>query len=150
MLSHYCLVQVFRVKVYMQGTIRHAWIGEARYPFGRLGDRGYHPHVSHVIKDVHNLFLVLDRFLPLGMLERGDGLVSPDGIGPRHVAYGIKGVCEGLLQEKYVPDHCCRVRGSQCGQLHLEGWLWFGSGGQEMWVLRAGRGCSCVIWGVLC
>ena len=34
------------------------------------------------------------------MLDRGDGRVDPDGIGPRHVAYGIEGVGEGLLQGK--------------------------------------------------
>ena len=41
------------------------------------------------------------------MLDRGDGRVSPDGVGPRQVAYGVKGVEEGLLQGIDILDHCC-------------------------------------------
>ena len=54
-----------------------------------------------------NLFLVLYGYLLPGMLDRGDGRVSPDGIGPRHVAYGILRVREGSLQGIDVLDHGC-------------------------------------------
>ena len=42
----------------------------------------------------------------LGMLDRGNVRVSPNGVGPRHVAYCIKGVWEDLLQGNDVLDHC--------------------------------------------
>ena len=70
MLSHCGLVQVFRVKAYIQDTIRFVWIGEGRYPFGWPGDSCYHPLVEHVIEGVLSLFLVLDRYLLLGVLDR--------------------------------------------------------------------------------
>ena len=31
------------------------------------------------------------------MLNRGNGWVSPDGIGPGHITYSVKGVGAGLL-----------------------------------------------------
>ena len=45
---------------------------------------------DHVIEGMLNLFLVLYGYLSLGMLDRGDGRVSPDGICTRLVAYGIE------------------------------------------------------------
>ena len=36
MLSYYGLVKVLRIKAYAQGAIRLLWIGEGKYPFGRL------------------------------------------------------------------------------------------------------------------
>ena len=73
MLSHYGLVQVLRVKAYVQGTIRFMQIGKGGYSLGRLGERCNHPLVDHVIEGALYLLLVFDRYLPLGMLD-GDNI----------------------------------------------------------------------------
>ena len=90
-------VQVLRYEAYVQGTIRLTRVCEGRYPLGRPRDSGDHTFLYHIIECALNMFPVLYRYLLLGMLDRGNGRVSPDGIGPRHVAYCIKGVQEGLL-----------------------------------------------------
>ena len=120
----------------MQSFIRLAGIGEARYPLGRPGDRCNHSLYDHFIESVLYLLPVLNRTLFLGVLDRDNIRVSPDGIGPRHIAYGIEGVWEGLLQGNYVLDHGGRSRGSHLSQLHLEGWLRFGIGSTGNTVLK--------------
>ena len=51
----------------------------------------------------------------MGMLDRGNRRVSPDGIGNGHVANGVKGVWEGLLcLGTHVPDYGCGGRRSHC------------------------------------
>ena len=62
-----------------------------------------------------NLLHVLNWDLAPGMLNSKNARVHPDSIGPRHVANGVKGVGEGLLQWHYVPDHECGIRGSGLG-----------------------------------
>ena len=69
------------------------------------------------------MLLVLNRDLPAGMLNRSRARISPDGVGPRHIPYGIKGSWEGSLQGNYVLDHSCGERGSPLSQLHLRGRL---------------------------
>ena len=61
-------------------------------------------YCDHVIESVFNLFTVLYGYLLLGMLYLQYGRASPDGVGPRHVTNGVKGVGECLLQCHYVPD----------------------------------------------
>ena len=123
MLLHYGLVQVLRVEAYVQGSIRLAGISEGKYPFGRLGDRHNHSLLDHLIKCVLYWLPVLDGDLLPGMLDRGNTGVSPHGIGPRHIAYSIEGVWEGLLQGNNVLDHSSGSRGSHLGQLHIDGKL---------------------------
>ena len=41
------------------------------------------------------------------MLDRCSKRVDSDVIGPGHVAYGVEGVWEGLLQSNDVLNHCC-------------------------------------------
>ena len=54
--------------------------------------------------------LYWSQYLPLGMLDWGNGGVSPDGVGPRHVANGIKRAREHLLYGNYVlACHCGSV-----------------------------------------
>ena len=106
MLACYGLVQVFRVEAYVHIAIGLTWIGEGRYLLSRLGDRHDHTFLHCVIKGALDLFPVLNRYLPLGMLDRACKRVSPDGVGPRHVAYSIEGVWEGLLQGNNVLHHC--------------------------------------------
>ena len=67
-------------------------------PLGRPGDRNYNTFVNHIIVGVLHLLSVLHGYLLQDMLDRQIGRVSPDGIHLRHVAYGIKGVGECLLQ----------------------------------------------------
>ena len=59
------------------------------------------------------MLLVLNGDLPVGMLKRGNARVGPDGIGPRHIPYGVKASWEGSLQADYVLDHNGGARGSQ-------------------------------------
>ena len=136
MLSHYGLVQVLRLKAYVQGTSRLTWIGEGGYPLSRLRGRCYYLHADHIIEGALYLFLVLNRYLPLSMLDRVTGRVSPDGVGSRHVPYSVKGVWKGLHQGNYVLDHSSGGRGSHLSQLHLEGRFRCGSRG-------AVNGCFC-------
>ena len=145
MLLHCGLVQVLRVKTYVQGTIRLAGISEVRYPLGRLGDRHDHSLLDHLIECALYLFPVLDGDLPPSMLDRGKAGVSPDGIGPRHIAYCIEGAQEGLLQD----DHGGRGRRSCLGWFHLEGRFWLDVVSLGMQCLRAGRGCEGVV-GTFC
>ena len=56
-----------------------------------VGQKSHHAFIDHIIEGALNLFPVLYWYLPLGMLDRGDSRVSPDGIGARHVAYCIEG-----------------------------------------------------------
>ena len=115
MLSHYGLIQVLRVKAYVQGTIRLVGISEGRYPLSRLGDRHNHSLLDHLVKCALYLLTVLyGNPLPV-VLDRGNARVSPDGLGPEHIAYSIKGVWEGLLQGNYVLDHSGSGRGSHLG-----------------------------------
>ena len=37
------------------------------------------------------------------MLDWGNARVSPDGIGPGPIPYGVKGSLEGSLQGDYIP-----------------------------------------------
>ena len=102
----YCgLVQVLWVEAYAQGTIRLAEISEGRYLLGRPGDKHNHSLLNHIIESVLYLLPVLNRSLLLSVLDRCNVRVGPDGIGHRHIAYGIKGIQEGLLQGNYVLDH---------------------------------------------
>ena len=39
--------------------------------------------------------------------QRDEGRVGPDGIGLRHVTYGLKGVGQGSLHGTDVLDHYC-------------------------------------------
>ena len=107
MLSHYGLVKVLRVEAYVEHTMRLAGVCKGKYPFGWLGDRGNHTLVKHIIEGALDLFQILCRYLPPGVLDRGDGRVILDGIGTRHVAYCIEGVWEGSLQGNDVLDHYC-------------------------------------------
>ena len=52
------------------------------------------------------MLLVLYGYLPLGMLEWGNGKLSPDGVCARHVAYSIKQAGESSLQGDDVLGHC--------------------------------------------
>ena len=105
MLLHYGLVQVHRVKAYMQGSIRLKGVGEQRYPFGRPEDRHNDSLLDHFIKGMLYLFLVLNGYFPLDMLNWGKAWVCPDGISPRHVVNCIEGSWEGPLQGSDVL-HC--------------------------------------------
>ena len=62
---------------------------------------------NHIVQGVVNLFPVLYGYLLPGMLDWGDESVSPDGIGSRHVAYGVKGAREDSLQGNNVLEHFC-------------------------------------------
>ena len=59
----------------------------------------------------------------MGMLDRGNAKVSPDGIAPRHIPYGIKGSWEGLLHGDYVLDCGSSAWRSCLSQLCIEGRL---------------------------
>ena len=56
-----------------------------------MGDGHDHSLLDHLIESVLYLLPVLNGNLPPGMLDGGNARVSPDGIGPRHIPYGIKG-----------------------------------------------------------
>ena len=66
----------------MECTIRLVGVHSGRHPLSWLGDRSNHAFNDHIIKGLLDLFPVLYGYLPPGMLNRGDGMVSPDGIGP--------------------------------------------------------------------
>ena len=53
------------------------------------------------------------------MLYWGNRRVSPDGIGTRHITYGIKRVWKGSFQDHNVPYIGYIMRGSHWGWLHL-------------------------------
>ena len=55
------------------------------------------------------------------MFDGKNTRVSPDGVGPGHVANCVKGVREGSLQHHYVLDHGCGTRGNHLGRHYLEG-----------------------------
>ena len=67
------------------------------------------------------LLHVLNWDLSPGMLEGENSSVSPDGIGPVHVASDVKGAGKGLLQCHYVLDCRYGTRDSHLGQLCLDG-----------------------------
>ena len=69
-------------------------------------------HFSTMSESVLYLLPVLNGDLPVGMLDRSNARVGPDGIGPRHIPYGVKGSQEGLLQGDYVLDHGSSARES--------------------------------------
>ena len=121
MFSHFGLVQVLTDEAYVQVTIRLMAVGEQRYLFGRLGDRCNNSLPNHFIEGALYLFPVLDRYLPMSMLDWGNAGVCPDGISPRHVANGVKGNWKGPLQGNDVLDCGGRARGSCLCQLYLEG-----------------------------
>ena len=64
---------------------------------------------------------VLSGDLKMGVLDGENAWVGPDGIGPKHVANGVKGVREDSLQCHYVLDYGCGTRSSHLSQLYLEG-----------------------------
>ena len=91
----------------MEGTIRLVGMSEGRYLLGSLGDWDDDSECDHVIEDLLYLVSVLYGHFPVGMLDRGNGRVSPDDKGTGYVAYGIEGAREYLLQCSSVLDHCC-------------------------------------------
>ena len=95
MLLHYGLVQILRVKAYAQGTIRLMGVGDTHLVGQETGTIIL---LDDFIEGALNLLPVLYRYLPPGVLEWGNAGICPDGIGPRHVANGVKGAWEGLLQ----------------------------------------------------
>ena len=54
----------------------------------RPGDRYYNPFSNHFIKSALYLLHVLELILALGMLNRENIRVGPDGISSKHVANG--------------------------------------------------------------
>ena len=89
MLLHNGLVKVLWVKAYIEGTIRLVEVHQGRHPLSRWTDIGHVSLGDHVIKGLLYLVSVLYGHFPTGMLNRGNGRVSPDGIGTWHVAYGV-------------------------------------------------------------
>ena len=70
-----------------------------------------------------SFFLILyGCFLP-GLLDWENFGVCPDGVGPGHVANGVKGVGKGSLQCHYVPDLGCRTREVTCSDCALRAGL---------------------------
>ena len=74
----------------------------AKAPLGRPGYRHNNPFLSISLRAHSICSLYLIR---LGMLNEENIRVGPDGIGPRHVANGVKGIRKGSLQCHYVTDH---------------------------------------------
>ena len=74
-------------------------------------------NVDHVIEGLLLLVLVFYGYLPFGVLDWGNGGISPHGVGPRHVANGIERASEHLLQGNFVLGHCFQRVGwlSQAG-----------------------------------
>ena len=72
-----------------------------------MGNRCDDSLLNHVIKCLLYLFPVFEGYLSLGMLDWENTGVCPDGVGPRHVANGVKGVGVSSLQPHYVPDLDC-------------------------------------------
>ena len=120
-----------------------------RYPFGSLRDRCDCSLLDHLIESALYLLPVLNGYLPLGVLDRGNTRVGPDGIGPRHIPYGIEGGQEGPLQDDYVLDHGGTARGSHLSQLHLEDWLSFKVRHVGNMVFEGWYGLWCS-WGLSC
>ena len=115
MLSQNGPVQVLRVKAYMYGTTRLVGVCEGRYSLSRLGDGHNYSLLNHFFMSALYFLPVLNGNLPLGMLDRDNTGVSPYGIGPGCIPYGIKGGWEGPLQGNYVLDCSGRARGSHLG-----------------------------------
>ena len=146
MLSHYVLVQVLRVKAYAQGTIRFARVYEGSYPLSRMGDRYDHSLLNHIIKSALYLLPVLDGNLLSHVLDRGNAGDSPDGIGPRHIAYGIIGVWGRLTSWQLCTTvvevtEAALVNFTFRAGLGLVAEIW------ETQRLRDGRGCEGTVVG---
>ena len=92
MLSYCGLIKVLRVEAYAECTISLVGGMLGKMPSWLAGRQGQLHPCQPYYQGVLDLFLVLYRYLPLGMLDRSDGWVSPDGIGTRHVAYSVQGV----------------------------------------------------------
>ena len=75
----------------MQGTICLPGIGEGRYPLSQLGEWGIVSEGDHLVQGLLDLVMVVNGYLPLGMLDRGNRQVSMDCICAGHVSYGVKG-----------------------------------------------------------
>ena len=127
MFSHYGLIKVLRVKVYMEGTIRLLGISQWWHPGGRFWNWSYNSFQDHLIQWFFYLFPIFYRDFPPGMLHWAKGRVSPDGVGPWDVTYSVKRVRKGSFQCYNVPDLSCGMRGSHQGWLYLfavENRLW--------------------------
>ena len=72
----------------MEGPSELVGICEGRYPLGRLGDWHDDSECDHVIEGLLYLVSLSYGHFPLGVLDRGNGRVSTEGIGTRHVACG--------------------------------------------------------------
>ena len=103
MLSYYGLIKVLRVKAYTEGTIRLVGVSYQRYTLGRLGDRCYDTFCDHVTMGALFMLPVFDGDLALGMLDGENTKVSPDGIGPKHIANGVDGVRKRLASMPLCP-----------------------------------------------
>ena len=66
-------------------------------------------------KAFFNLVPVLYGHLLPGMLHQGNRRVSPDGVGTRHITYGIKRVWKSSFQDHNVPYLGYIMRGSHWG-----------------------------------
>ena len=150
MLPHYGIAQVLRVEEYVQDTIRLTQIGKGGYPRSRPGDRCNHPLVDHVIKGALYPFSVLIMYLPLGMLNRDNIGVNPDGVGPGHVPYGIEGVWKDSFRATMSWTTAVDVGEGALSIFTLGAGLYLIMRGWEMLDLRAGRGCTALIEGLLC
>ena len=53
---------------------------------------------DHVIWGHHNVVVVFNGYLPLGVLDRGNTGAGTDGICTRHVTDGNKGTEKGLFE----------------------------------------------------
>ena len=93
-LSNNGLIQVLQVEADMKGSIMLVGMGQGRYPIGWPGDWGYDTKCDHVIQGFLNLVTVLYMYLPLGLLDCGNGGICANCVSPRHVAYGVKGARE--------------------------------------------------------
>ena len=102
MLSNSGLIQIIRVKVYTERAMRLVGVYERRYPLSRLGDLGDDFECGHIIESLLYLVSVLCGHFPLDVLEKRNGKFGPDDVGTGHVAYGVEGVRECLLQGSYV------------------------------------------------
>ena len=71
--------------------------------------------IDNVVECMFYVFLIPYGYLSLGMLYWEYRRVCPDGVGPRHVANGVKGVGESLLQCHYVLNLGSGTRGSCLG-----------------------------------
>ena len=82
--------------------------------------------------------------------DRGDDRVIPDGIGPGHVAYGVKGV--GKAHFKAIMSWTTDVEEVAVSSADLDLRADFGEviWGWGTWALRADRGSCCIDEGCLC